>query len=166
MRNTTNVYRFKGGPLSIESDYIEIKREQPIIWRSSQQTTNFSNDPNTICRNSVQGKILIVDDRGLVCQRSDLQSTGCCDFDAVNSKLHSCETCNLSGCCTIYEYCVSCCLNPDKVIRVAMSQIDWVSTNAFLYVNYRRSFLSKLSKKRVVVRKPFLHQSKIILNCA
>lgn len=106
---------FKGGPLSIESDYIEIKREQPIVWRSLQQTSNFSNDPNINCRNSVQGKILIVDDRGFVCQRSDLQSTGCCDLDAANTKLHSCETCNLSGCCTIYEYCVSCCLNPDKV---------------------------------------------------
>ncbi|KAJ6638689.1 Scoloptoxin SSD14, partial [Pseudolycoriella hygida] len=103
-----------GGPLSIESDYIEIKREQPIIWQSFPQTTNFSNDPNTICRNSVQGKVLIVDDRGFVCQRTDLQSTGCCDVDAVNSKFYSCDTCNLSGCCTIYEYCVSCCLNPDK----------------------------------------------------
>lgn len=94
--------------MSIDSDYIEIKREQPIIWR------NFSNDQD--CRNSVQGKVLIVDDRGFVCQRTDLQSSGCCDLDAVGSKLHSCETCNLSGCCTIYEYCVSCCLNPDKVI--------------------------------------------------
>lgn len=128
--------------MSIESDYIEIKREQPIIWRSLQQANNFSNDPSVNCRNSVQGKVLIVDDRGFVCQRSDLQSTGCCDFDATNNKLYSCETCNSSGCCTIYEYCVSCCLNPDKVILVDTSQIDCVSTNPFS-VNFRKNFLNK-----------------------
>lgn len=28
---------------------------------------------------------------------------------------YSCKTCNPQGCCTIYEYCVSCCLHPGKV---------------------------------------------------
>lgn len=29
---------------------------------------------------------------------------------------YSCKTCNAQGCCAIYEYCVSCCLHPGKVV--------------------------------------------------
>lgn len=40
-----------------------IKRTQPFIWRTLQQH-NTSGDKEVTCRNSIQGKVLIVDDRG------------------------------------------------------------------------------------------------------
>lgn len=33
----------------------------------------------------------------------------------IKRERYSCKTCNSQGCCTIYEYCVSCCLHPGKV---------------------------------------------------
>ncbi|CAG2100867.1 unnamed protein product [Medioppia subpectinata] len=66
------------------------------------------------CRNSIQGKVLIADDRGMLCHRKDVLLSGCCDENSVNTKLYSCETCQSGGCCAIYEYCISCCLDPNK----------------------------------------------------
>lgn len=70
------------------------------------------------CRNSVQGKVLIADDRGYICQRKELvPSSGCCDstISSVSVKRYSCDTCNSgSNCCSIYEYCISCCMHPDR----------------------------------------------------
>lgn len=44
-------------------DVVPVKRTQPFIWRTLQQH-NATNDIDDTCRNSVQGKVLIVDDRG------------------------------------------------------------------------------------------------------
>jgi len=66
------------------------------------------------CRNSVQGKVLISDDKGYVCLRKDLTIGGCCEPERPSTKLHSCETCLDNGCCSIYEYCISCCMEPAK----------------------------------------------------
>ncbi|XP_029158832.1 UPF0454 protein C12orf49 homolog [Nylanderia fulva] len=86
------------------------------------------NHENDACRNSVQGKGLIVDERGIVCSRHEVLSNGCCAIEPeqaskndeiwsmVKRERYSCQTCNSRGCCTIYEYCVSCCLHPDKQI--------------------------------------------------
>lgn len=73
-----------------------------------------------------QGRGLIVDDRGVVCLRHEVLSNGCCMMEqkqtpkneesmSIKKERYSCKTCNPQGCCTIYEYCVSCCLHPDKV---------------------------------------------------
>ena len=95
---------------------------------------NNNNEVDGSCKNSVQGKVLIADDRGFVCQRKDLQNTGCCDHTSASSKrfvteiccqidsncsqlLHrySCDTCSPSShCCAIYEHCISCCMDPSK----------------------------------------------------
>ncbi|XP_003703979.1 SREBP regulating gene protein [Megachile rotundata] len=90
------------------------------------------NDTDTVvhpCRNSVQGKVLIVDERGIVCSRQDILPNGCCNIDqkdptknedtstVTKSERYSCKTCNAQGCCAIYEYCVSCCLHPGKQIK-------------------------------------------------
>ncbi|XP_072026615.1 SREBP regulating gene protein-like [Amphiura filiformis] len=73
--------------------------------------------PNiTTCRNSVQGRVLLVDEKGYVCKRNSVLASGCCDSEAEGSKQHSCDGCLGNGCCGIYEYCVSCCLQPDKEI--------------------------------------------------
>ena len=42
-----------------------------------------------------------------------MSSTGCCA--PQSSKRYECSTCLDSGCCGLYEHCVSCCLHPDKV---------------------------------------------------
>lgn len=91
------------------------KREQPLIWRDENINNGTGDEGTNGCRNSVQGKILLVDDEGYVCARNKLLSNGCCDPDE-NVVQYSCDTCNeMEGCCAIYEKCVSCCLNPNKV---------------------------------------------------
>lgn len=67
--------------------------------------------PIESCRNSVQGKVLIADDKGYLCSRRDLQANGCC---SATSKQYSCETCLTNDCCAIYEHCISCCMHPQK----------------------------------------------------
>lgn len=97
-----------------EFEEIVYKRESPLIWRSLKEFT--LNDTES-CRNSEQGVHLICDERGFICPREDLLSTGCCNFKADNTHLYNCETCNENHCCEVYENCVSCCLNPDNVSR-------------------------------------------------
>lgn len=73
-----------------------------------------------------QGRVWLVDDRGLVCLRGAVHSaSGCCDPADPSAALHSCATCGGDRaddasdtaephCCSGYEHCVSCCMNPDK----------------------------------------------------
>ncbi|XP_041979223.1 SREBP regulating gene protein [Aricia agestis] len=89
---------------------ITVERK-PFVWRTLQEhneTADFS------CRNSMQGKSLIVDDRGYICPRTEITRNGCCNTDAETTSRYSCETCRNTGCCVIYEHCVSCCLDPNK----------------------------------------------------
>ena len=91
------------------------------------------------CRNSIQGRVLISDDKGYVCHRKDVNPSGCCSSSleggsdgALSLKRHqrySCETCNMeSGCCAIFEYCISCCLDPEK--KPLLSQFNKESTTS------------------------------------
>nr|XP_046913640.1 uncharacterized protein LOC124494506 [Dermatophagoides farinae] len=66
------------------------------------------------CRNSAQGKLLITDDRGHVCQRQHIIINGCCDDLHFETKKFVCDTCQTNGCCEIYEHCVSCCMAPEN----------------------------------------------------
>ncbi|EAT37032.1 AAEL010931-PC [Aedes aegypti] len=103
--------------LNLDGDLFQtgLQREKPIIWTSAiLEDRNRSNDLSTNCRNSVQGKALIVDDRGYVCTRFELLWTGCCNVEVESTKLFHCDTCQSSNCCAIYEYCVSCCMHPNK----------------------------------------------------
>lgn len=100
-----------------------MKREHPLIWKSSENNSLTKNDATLICRNSVQGRFLLVDDRGFVCPRFDVLPTGCCNIENTSeTKYLSCETCNEQDCCALYEYCVSCCLHPERV-RLAMPEL-------------------------------------------
>ncbi|KAI5644319.1 hypothetical protein NE865_03688 [Phthorimaea operculella] len=102
---------------------ISIERK-PFVWRTLQE----HNDTNDIvtCRNSVQGKLLIVDDRGYICQRPDLMRNGCCDTDGESTKKYSCDTCKENNCCVVYEHCVSCCLDPGKrdMLELVLSKLS------------------------------------------
>ncbi|KAL7294180.1 hypothetical protein TKK_0012202 [Trichogramma kaykai] len=87
----------------------------------------ISNGSLDTCRNSVQGKFLIADDQGNVCLRRQVLQNGCCDVKGLNkmsnvsdvpsivNKKYSCKSCNPKGCCAIFEYCVSCCLNSNRI---------------------------------------------------
>ncbi|KAJ8948430.1 hypothetical protein NQ318_007953 [Aromia moschata] len=89
--------------------------EEPSLsfgWTLQQH--NSTNDADINCRNSVQGKVLIADDRGFTCPRHEVLLTGCCNDDSTAVIQYSCETCKPNNCCAIYEYCISCCLHPDK----------------------------------------------------
>ena len=61
------------------------------------------------CVNSVQGKELLVDSRGVVCDRQDIDAdSGCC---AAGLDRLSCRSCRHDlHCCHSYEYCISCCI--------------------------------------------------------
>ncbi|XP_007423603.1 UPF0454 protein C12orf49 homolog [Python bivittatus] len=87
--------------------------DRPIAWKVQFSLGN-SSQPNNQCRNSVQGKLLITDELGYICERKDLLVNGCCNVEAPSVKLYSCDSCLPSGCCSIYEACVSCCLQPNK----------------------------------------------------
>nr|CAG4638624.1 EOG090X0AGU [Cyclestheria hislopi] len=82
-------------------------------WQGPEDVNETDTRPS-LCRNSVQGKVLISDDKGYVCNRHNLMPNGCCKPETEGTKRYSCDTCQSNGCCSIYEYCISCCLQPDK----------------------------------------------------
>jgi len=51
---------------------------------------------------------------GYVCSRQNVMRNGCCQPETEGTRRHSCDTCRDNGCCSIYEFCISCCLQPDK----------------------------------------------------
>ncbi|GAV58949.1 DUF2054 domain-containing protein, partial [Cephalotus follicularis] len=78
------------------------------------------------CRTTVQGRYLLSDDNGHVCDALSLDpQSRCCP---VKAQKFSCHGCNLlSLCCNSYEYCVSCCLNPartqkEQVLKVKIAK--------------------------------------------
>ncbi|KAL5716679.1 hypothetical protein ACHQM5_009809 [Ranunculus cassubicifolius] len=66
------------------------------------------NMQDRVCRNTVQGRYLLSDDNGHVCDALSLDPRSrCCP---ESGKKFSCHGCNLvSQCCNSYEFCVSCC---------------------------------------------------------
>ncbi|XP_047533404.1 SREBP regulating gene protein [Vanessa atalanta] len=104
--------------------YQDISLEKkPFVWRTLQE----HNETNEIaCRNSLQGKSVLVDDRGYICQREDLAKNGCCNIESENTKRYSCKSCNESSCCIMFEYCVSCCIDPTKrsMLQIVLSKLS------------------------------------------
>ncbi|XP_018926221.1 SREBP regulating gene protein [Cyprinus carpio] len=88
-------------------------RDPHIQWKVKFLLGNSSRQISQ-CRNSIQGKILLTDELGYVCERKDLLVNGCCNVNAPSSSQYVCKSCLANGCCSVYEYCVSCCLQPDK----------------------------------------------------
>ncbi|XP_039626675.1 SREBP regulating gene protein [Polypterus senegalus] len=84
-----------------------------IVWKVRFNLGNSSRQISR-CRNSIQGRLLVTDELGYVCERKDLQVNGCCNSNAPSSRQYSCKTCLPNGCCSVYEYCVSCCVQPNK----------------------------------------------------
>lgn len=115
------VYCFLSFVREFQSDQVVETDVKPILrpdlafrWLSATENNNASK--SLTCRNSIQGKVLITDDKGYVCSRNEILPSGCCNLESVTTQRYKCETCQSNGCCSIYEYCISCCLNPDKKV--------------------------------------------------
>ena len=53
---------------------------------------------------------------GYICKREDVKGNGCCKTNVEPTTRYSCEKChNASGCCSVYENCISCCMHPLNV---------------------------------------------------
>uniref|UniRef100_A0A8C5ZCY0 SREBP regulating gene protein n=1 Tax=Marmota marmota marmota TaxID=9994 RepID=A0A8C5ZCY0_MARMA len=87
--------------------------DQPIPWKVQFNLGNSSR-PSHQCRNSIQGKHLITDDLGSVCERKDLLTHGCRNVSVPSTMQYCCDGCLANGCGSAYEHCVSCCLQPNK----------------------------------------------------
>ena len=61
-----------------------------------------------------------------MCHRVDRLASGCCNTEVETTHRYTCDTCNSHGCCAIYEYCVSCCLQPDKksLLKKVLTQVS------------------------------------------
>ncbi|KAI1282031.1 hypothetical protein HDE_13036 [Halotydeus destructor] len=112
------MFGFRRGLGSTKEKTVElIENHNHILVDTLKPNEGDANEISTDvknCRNSVQGKALIADDQGYVCSRKDLAPSGCCTQGAASSRMYNCDTCTESGCCAIFEYCVSCCLEPAK----------------------------------------------------
>lgn len=84
---------------------------------------------------------------GYVCPRSEILSSGCCNSEIQNVFQYTCETCNVNQCCSIYEYCISCCLHPDKVCITYFSNIvtkNWLNCRKMCWKQYWKKPLNKI----------------------
>ncbi|KAL4223924.1 hypothetical protein ACF0H5_017386 [Mactra antiquata] len=103
---------------------------QPFQWQPSNQDVDNNRTHSLRCRNSVQGRQYLVDERGYICEREDLTTSGCCDRSTSRSTRYNCTSCKPNSCCIIYEHCVSCCLQPDKqpllqrILQQARDSVD------------------------------------------
>ncbi|KJE88499.1 hypothetical protein CAOG_08390 [Capsaspora owczarzaki ATCC 30864] len=81
-------------------------------WKDRSFSSNASSA--TGCRNTVQGRVLVTDDRGNMCTRTSVLPNGCCSPAANTTRQYVCDSCTPNDCCTQFEVCVSCCLQPSK----------------------------------------------------
>jgi len=60
--------------------------------------------------------MLTIELAGYLCRWAHTTPDGCCDLTMASvADRFSCDYCNAtSNCCMIYEYCVSCCVGPEK----------------------------------------------------
>lgn len=68
------------------------------------------------CRNTVQGRSHLLDEKGWLCTLDSIDwETGCCPPARAAEEQYSCRSCEPDiNCCTVYEHCVGCCLKPSN----------------------------------------------------
>jgi hypothetical protein len=78
-----------------------------LTWiRHTKNETRGLLSNSMMCRNTLDGRHYLADDKGFVCSRFDVNMrTGCC----MQGVQYSCRTCTSHHCCGIYEFCVACC---------------------------------------------------------
>ncbi|XP_067329351.1 SREBP regulating gene protein isoform X1 [Anolis sagrei] len=134
--------------------------DHPIAWKVQFSPGNGSQQGNQ-CRNSVQGKLLITDELGYICERKDVLVNGCCNVDAPGTKLYSCDSCLSNGCCSVYEACVSCCLQPNKSLHLG-SVVDLSILALMALVRMACSWAARIRSSFVsFFRVPFVSHSHV-----
>jgi len=134
------------------------KLNQPFNWHEDESpdpsgpVRNSSLGESQVlftCRNSVQGKEVVADDRGFVCPRTELLGNGCCNSNSSLTGKYVCTSCDQSAaCCDSYEDCISCCLRPEQ--RPSLQQIlnKAAESNNVLFVSVSDHFELCLAKCR------------------
>lgn len=134
------------------------KLNQPFNWHEDSVSdisgpghNSSVNDRVVVftCRNSVQGKEVVADDRGFVCPRTELMSNGCCNSNSSETGKYVCTSCDqIVSCCGSYEDCISCCLRPEQ--RTSLQQIlnKAAESNDVLFVSVSDHFELCLAKCR------------------
>ncbi|KAF3972412.1 hypothetical protein ACB098_04G031200 [Castanea mollissima] len=90
-----------------------------------------------ICRNTVQGRYLLSDDNGHICDALSVDpQSRCCPGKGEKFSCHGCNL--LSQCCNSYEFCVSCCLNPartrkEQVLKVKVAKQSTAGTYSSVF---------------------------------
>eukprot|EP00043_Microstomoeca_roanoka_P003268 m.42949 g.42949 ORF g.42949 m.42949 type:complete len:173 (-) comp11990_c0_seq4:539-1057(-) len=82
----------------------------PVAWFHRRHLVAAGNET---CKYTSSEGLVIADEMGRVCQLTDAALNGCCQMGS--SSLHTCESCSSIHCCSIYEHCVSCCLDPSNI---------------------------------------------------
>ncbi|XP_064619951.1 SREBP regulating gene protein-like [Lineus longissimus] len=105
---------YQSSSLVLRDEYAVRKPRPPELFKWQPKFDRINETAVNTCRNSVQGKKLLADERGYVCERSDLLVGGCCDIKGKTARRYTCDSCLQNNCCSLYEHCVSCCLQPEK----------------------------------------------------
>ncbi|CAG0892750.1 unnamed protein product [Darwinula stevensoni] len=140
-----SVYSHKEVPEAMsDSDVVPHWRNgDEILWKLDEAPENGTDagaeKERLTCRNSVQGRTIIADDRGTLvsrqvsepcdrlvlprvfllprgytCARHEVLPSGCCNAELATTRRYVCESCGTNHCCAIYEFCISCCLHPSQ----------------------------------------------------
>lgn len=131
------------------------KLNQPFNWHLEEEDEINNNDNNktreviATCRNSVQGKTHIADDRGYVCSRFEVESNGCCSVNGSTTIRFLCSDCDtVASCCGQYEACLSCCLRPQQKTELQQILNTAADNNDVLFVSVSDHFELCLAKCR------------------
>ncbi|GAQ77643.1 hypothetical protein KFL_000020040 [Klebsormidium nitens] len=103
-------------PASVDGGHSEVHLQgDQVAWRPRLPLPPVAAGGVLGCEHSRQGRHLVVDDTGFVCSRASFNGTsGCCMEQNVRDRF-ACTSCDPDRhCCSQYEYCVACCMDPLK----------------------------------------------------
>jgi len=148
-----NIVYFGSHFINYEDSYVLHLRKlnQPFNWNLEEEidSNNFTDTALFTCRNSVQGRTVIADDKGYICPREDLLGNGCCNVNSSLTERHVCSECDhVSSCCSQFEFCISCCLRPDQRHSLQHILTQAAQTNNVLFVSVSDHFELCLAKCR------------------
>ncbi|OQR96184.1 hypothetical protein THRCLA_07355, partial [Thraustotheca clavata] len=97
------------------------------VAKAKLRWQQFAPDDNSrLCKYTKEGVNFVTDSHGFTCKRDALNTFGCCP-DSNNAK-YSCLTCDVLSphCCSDYERCVSCCMDPsnNELLRTFLLHAD------------------------------------------
>jgi len=112
-----------------------------LVWEIPKNET-------TGCINTIQGQSLICDDRGVVCARETIQADGCCpEIDIIPCQAFN-ECDQSASCCSIYEHCVSCCVQPNNKDTLTKFVLSTIVSLERLFGSIENQFQLCLTKCR------------------